>query len=57
MNVAQFQHDVADILDESIEEGRKESVAEKPTTKIKKLLNSPPRGASLADGGDVKLEI
>ena len=57
MNVAQLQHDFADILEESIEERRRESVAEKPCLKIKKLMNSPPRGAAMADGGDVKLDI
>jgi hypothetical protein len=32
-----------------MEEHRRESLAEKPQTKIKKLLNSPPRATSLSE--------
>lgn len=47
MNVSQLQQDVSDILEESFEERRRESVNEKPQSKIKKILNAPPRATSM----------
>ena len=44
MNVSQIQQEVADILEESFEERRRESIVEKSRpSKIKKILNSPPK--------------
>jgi len=53
MNVNQFQQDVADILEESYEERRRESIQERKMSKIKRIMSPLQKSAT----GDVRIEI
>ena len=59
LNVSQYE--VADILEESFDERRRESVIERKMSKIKKILSSPPKGGQgylqAADSADALLKI
>ena len=45
MNVSYYQQDVVDILEESLEERKRESINEKHMSKISKILSYPPKGS------------
>jgi hypothetical protein len=46
LNVSQYE--VTDILEESVEERQQESLADQKTSKIKKILSSPPKAPPVA---------